>query len=92
MRFWRVGVSLGHLDERDRRADEEWECLLQQPKHWHEVGVEDAVEINFGHGQRVVDIAGLGTVVAEPAHVAAPQGPGQGSDLIRAPLVEDPRA
>ena len=87
-----VAVGLRRLDERDRLVDEERQRVLEEVRVRHEVGVEDAEVVALRDGQGVVDVAGLGAVVVEPAQVAAAHLLGQRPHLVGTPVVEEPGA
>ena len=88
-----VAVGLRRLDERDVVASaKNGSVSSQELRLRHEVGVEDAEVVALRDGQGVVDVAGLGAVVVEPAQVAAAHLVGQRPHLVRTAVVEEPGA
>lgn len=84
-----VSVDLRGLHEGDPLVVHEGKGFLEQILAGHEVGVENHEEFTFRDGERAVEISRLGAVVGEPAQIRAAESPGELTDLVGIPVVED---
>ena len=85
-----VAVGLRGLHESDLVIDEEREGLDQELAFGHEVSVEDHEVLRRAHRERVIDVARLGAVRAQPAQVAHAQLRGKVTYVVRAAVIEHP--
>ena len=85
-----VGEGLGCLDESHLRVDEEWHGLDEEHLVGHEVCVKDGEQFPLGEGQRMVDVAGLGSSRTETPDVACAQFASEVADLVALAVVEYP--